>query len=42
MFPFAGDDAVGVRWTAVSQDLDLYASHEVFVKKTAILKEAHW
>jgi ADP-ribose pyrophosphatase len=38
----AGDDAVGVKWTDVSESLNLYASHRDFVEVVAKLHNAHW
>lgn len=38
----AGDDAVGVRWTDISSDLKLYASHFDFIKIVALKHIAHW
>ncbi|XP_076331828.1 ADP-ribose pyrophosphatase, mitochondrial isoform X3 [Tachypleus tridentatus] len=42
-FPLqAGDDAAKVRWTDISQDLQLYASHSNFLCSVAEYHEAHW
>lgn len=38
----AGDDAVGVRWTDISSDLKLYASHFDFIKIACAKHNAHW
>lgn len=38
----AGDDAKAVRWTDISGDLDLYASHSSLIEKVAQLHHAHW
>lgn len=42
VFLSPGDDAVGVRWTDISSNLKLFASHEMFIKQTAELHKAHW
>lgn len=38
----AGDDARDLKWTDLSGEIALYASHQEFVKKAADLKGAHW
>ncbi|CAG5113449.1 Oidioi.mRNA.OKI2018_I69.chr2.g7558.t1.cds [Oikopleura dioica] len=38
----AGDDAAAVKWTDISSDLALYASHKDFIEKVAKLHDAHW
>ncbi|KAJ1520177.1 hypothetical protein ONE63_004391 [Megalurothrips usitatus] len=38
----AGDDAVGVRWTDLSADLKLYASHSQFLKAVADKMGVAW
>lgn len=38
----AGDDAMNVRWTDLSSELKLYASHSHILKKVAELHHAHW
>jgi len=38
----AGDDAQALRWTDISRNLRLYASHEHLVKTAADIKGAHW
>jgi|ERR1712130_145851 len=38
----AGDDASDVKWSDISADLKLYASHSDFVRRVAQLHEAHW
>ncbi len=37
-----GDDAVGVRWTDIHQNLKLYASHANFIRTVAERHGAHW
>ena len=41
-FAFAGDDAVGVKWTDMDRALNLFASHTDFVSKVAQKHNAHW
>ena len=41
-FIFPGDDAIGVKWTDMDSNLDLYASHVDFVQKVAELRQAAW
>lgn len=42
-FPLqAGDDAGAVRWTDISSDLQLYASHKAFIEAVALHHKAHW
>ena len=38
----AGSDAADVRWMEINSNLNLYASHKDFLKKTAELHNAHW
>lgn len=38
----AGDDAVGVKWMDIDQDVKLYASHADMIKKVAEHHKAHW
>ncbi|XP_046418873.1 ADP-ribose pyrophosphatase, mitochondrial [Neodiprion fabricii] len=38
----AGDDAANVCWTDVNKELELYASHRDFIKRTAQMHNAHW
>ncbi|KAF6024070.1 NUDT9 [Bugula neritina] len=38
----AGDDAIGVKWVDISQDLQLFASHLDFIKKVADIHGCHW
>lgn len=38
----AGDDAVGVCWIDVAQDLQLYASHSSMLQRVAEKLNAHW
>jgi len=38
----AGDDACAVQWMSINKDIKLYASHEDFIKKVAIIHDAHW
>ncbi|XP_061418133.1 ADP-ribose pyrophosphatase, mitochondrial [Lethenteron reissneri] len=41
--PFqAGDDAVGVKWVDAHSAIKLYASHTLFLQKTAKLRHAYW
>uniref|UniRef100_A0A646QDT9 ADP-ribose pyrophosphatase, mitochondrial n=1 Tax=Hemiscolopendra marginata TaxID=943146 RepID=A0A646QDT9_9MYRI len=42
-FPlYAGDDAIGVKWTDIDAKLSLYASHIDFIEQVAELHDAHW
>ncbi|XP_012226821.2 ADP-ribose pyrophosphatase, mitochondrial [Linepithema humile] len=38
----AGDDACNVRWMDVNHEINLYANHSEFVKKTVSQRNAHW
>ena len=38
----SGDDAVGVKWTDISNAVKLFASHEHFIQETAKGLDAHW
>jgi ADP-ribose pyrophosphatase len=38
----AGDDAKDLKWMKLSADLELYASHKLFLHKVAIALNAHW
>ncbi|KAL1243106.1 ADP-ribose pyrophosphatase [Trichinella spiralis] len=38
----AGSDAVGAKWTDISSDAKLYASHSEILKAVALLHDAHW
>ncbi|KRY61559.1 ADP-ribose pyrophosphatase, mitochondrial [Trichinella britovi] len=38
----AGSDAVGAKWTDISSDAKLYASHSEMLKAVAVLHDAHW
>ncbi|XP_077867265.1 ADP-ribose pyrophosphatase, mitochondrial-like [Saccoglossus kowalevskii] len=38
----AGDDAGDVQWADISGNISLYASHELFISKTAEILKAHW
>lgn len=38
----AGDDARNVRWMDINKDINLYANHSEFVKKTVLQRNAHW
>jgi ADP-ribose pyrophosphatase len=38
----AGDDAQALKWTDISADMKLYASHAEFVQKATQKKNAHW
>lgn len=38
----AGDDAKDVKWMDASQEMELFASHKVFVEKAAQILGAHW
>nr|CAH8845392.1 unnamed protein product [Trichobilharzia regenti] len=43
LFPLtAGDDADAVRWTDISSELRLYASHRDFIQLVASLRNAKW
>lgn len=39
---FVGDDAVGVTWLDIGQDVKLYASHADMIKKVADRHNANW
>ncbi|ETO25525.1 hypothetical protein RFI_11612, partial [Reticulomyxa filosa] len=42
-FPLhAGDDAASVTWMTVSDHLQLYASHKLFLHQVALFHHAHW
>ena len=38
----AGDDAKALKWTDISQEVELYASHSLFVERAVQLLDAHW
>ena len=38
----AGDDAKALKWTDISQEVELYASHAHFVEKAVQELDAHW
>nr|XP_022916941.1 ADP-ribose pyrophosphatase, mitochondrial [Onthophagus taurus] len=38
----AGDDAKNVKWMDIDKNLELYASHEEFIKKVVELRKCHW
>lgn len=38
----AGDDALNVRWMDIDRNLNLYANHNEFIRKTAEKRNAHW
>lgn len=38
----AGDDARNVRWMDVNCQINLYANHSEFIKKTVLRRDAHW
>ena len=38
----AGDDAKDLKWMQLSDELQLYASHKLFLNKVASLLDAHW
>ncbi|XP_043597388.1 ADP-ribose pyrophosphatase, mitochondrial isoform X2 [Bombus pyrosoma] len=38
----AGDDALNVQWMDIDKNLNLYANHSEFIKKTAEKRNAHW
>ncbi|KRZ63345.1 ADP-ribose pyrophosphatase, mitochondrial [Trichinella nativa] len=38
----AGSDAVGAKWTDISSDAKLYASHSEMLKAVAVRHDAHW
>ncbi|GAB1864278.1 Adp-ribose mitochondrial [Camponotus japonicus] len=38
----AGDDARNVRWMDVNRQINLYANHSEFLKKTVLQRNAHW
>ena len=38
----AGDDAKALKWTDISNDVELYASHSLFVERAVQLLDAHW
>lgn len=38
----AGDDAVGIHWIEVDQNVKLYASHSRLIQATAELRNAHF
>lgn len=38
----AGDDARNVKWMDIDRNLNLYANHSEFIKKTAEKLDAHW
>lgn len=42
-FPLnAGDDAKGVKWTDISRNLKLYASHSEFISEVAKRRNSYW
>lgn len=38
----AGDDACNVRWMDVNHQINLYANHSEFIKRTILHHNAHW
>ena len=42
LFTSTGDDATGVKWTDINRHLKLFASHSEFIKKVAVMHNAHW
>ena len=38
----AGDDAKALKWTDISSDIELYASHAQFIEKAVQELNAHW
>jgi len=38
----AGDDAKALKWTDISEDIELYASHKEFIEKAVRKLGAHW
>ena len=38
----AGDDAKALKWTDISSDVELYASHALFIEKAVQVLDAHW
>ncbi|KAL0117326.1 hypothetical protein PUN28_010288 [Cardiocondyla obscurior] len=38
----AGDDARNVRWMDINKEINLYANHSEFIKKTVLRRNAHW
>ena len=38
----AGDDAKALKWTDISQDIELYASHTYLIEKVVQELNAHW
>lgn len=38
----AGDDARNVRWMDINKEINLYANHSEFIKKTVLQRNAHW
>ncbi|KAF3420041.1 hypothetical protein E2986_05131 [Frieseomelitta varia] len=38
----AGDDARNVKWMDIDRNLNLYANHSEFIKKTTVKLDAHW
>ncbi|XP_032686867.1 ADP-ribose pyrophosphatase, mitochondrial [Odontomachus brunneus] len=38
----AGDDARNVRWMDVNRQINLYANHSEFIRKTVSRRDAHW
>lgn len=38
----AGDDARSVRWMDINSQINLYANHNEFIKKTVSRRDAHW
>lgn len=38
----AGDDARDVRWMDVNREINLYANHSEFIRKTVLEHNAHW
>lgn len=38
----AGDDARNVRWMDMNHEINLYANHSEFIKKTVSQRNAHW
>jgi len=38
----AGDDARNVRWMDINKEINLYANHSEFIKKTVLRRNAYW
>lgn len=38
----AGDDARNVRWMDINKEINLYANHSDFLKKTVLRRNAYW